>query len=188
MRHGSCCPKSTSPSTARWYRPGRARGVSGGGTAGAAPAPTIPATRRSTSTASVVRMRRTGRPPSPTRLAKRGPGQEAKLAYQGHVLMDNRHALAVATSPTSASGTAERATAVHLVRTMPSRHHQSPWEPTRATTPASASRNSGPRTSPRTSRSSRGDAAAPWDSAPRGIRAMFTASGGGSGWRKSSAG
>ncbi len=57
------------------------------------------------------------------RLTKRGPGQEAKLAYQGHVLMDNRHGLAVATALTSASGTAERATAVHLVRTMPYRHH-----------------------------------------------------------------
>jgi len=55
------------------------------------------------------------------RLTKRGPGQEAKLAYHGHVLMDNRHGLAVATALTPASGTAERATAVALVRTLPER-------------------------------------------------------------------
>lgn len=56
------------------------------------------------------------------RLAKRGPGQEAKLAYQGHVLMDNRHGLAVATALTPATGTAERVTAAQLVRTTPYRH------------------------------------------------------------------
>jgi transposase len=49
-------------------------------------------------------------------LAKRGTGQEAKLAYQGHVLMDNRHGLAVQARVTVASGTAERATAVALVK------------------------------------------------------------------------
>ncbi len=58
------------------------------------------------------------------RLTKRGPGQEATLAYQGHVLMDNRHGLAVATALTPAAGTAERATAVHLVRTTPYRHRR----------------------------------------------------------------
>ena len=51
------------------------------------------------------------------RLTKRGPGHEAKLAYQGHGLMDNRHGLAVATALTRASGTAERETVVQLVRT-----------------------------------------------------------------------
>ena len=50
------------------------------------------------------------------RLAKRGPGQEAKLAYHGHVLMDNRHGLAVAACVTPASGTAERTAAIALVR------------------------------------------------------------------------
>jgi len=58
------------------------------------------------------------------RLIKRAPGQEAKLAYQGHVLMDNRHGLAVATALTPATGTAERATAVHLVRTTAYRHRR----------------------------------------------------------------
>jgi transposase len=58
------------------------------------------------------------------RLTKRGPGQEAKLAYQGHVLMDNRHGLAVATTLTAASGTAEREAAVRLVRTTRYRHER----------------------------------------------------------------
>jgi len=52
------------------------------------------------------------------RLAKRGPGQEAKLAYHGHVLMDNRHGLAVAARVTPATGTTERETAVTMVRAL----------------------------------------------------------------------
>jgi transposase len=54
-------------------------------------------------------------------LAKRGMGHEAKLAFQGHVLMDNRHGLAVAACVTPATGTAERVTAVALVRAVPHR-------------------------------------------------------------------
>lgn len=52
------------------------------------------------------------------RLTKRAPGQEAKLAYQGHILMDNRHGLAVAARVTPATGFAERETAVALVRAL----------------------------------------------------------------------
>jgi transposase len=55
------------------------------------------------------------------RLTKKGPGHEAKLAYHGHVLMENRHGLAVATALTQASGTAEREQAGALVRTVPYR-------------------------------------------------------------------
>ncbi|MGH2610371.1 MAG: transposase, partial [Tepidiformaceae bacterium] len=55
------------------------------------------------------------------RLTKRGPGHEAQLAYQGHVLMENRHGLAVATALTEATGTAERAQARALVQTVPYR-------------------------------------------------------------------
>lgn len=54
-------------------------------------------------------------------LAKRGGGQEAKLAYQGHVLMDNRYGLAVQACVTPATGTAERATAIRLAQTAPFR-------------------------------------------------------------------
>jgi len=52
------------------------------------------------------------------RLAKRAKGHEAKLAYQGHVLMENRHGLAVGAVVTLATGTAERETAVPLLRRM----------------------------------------------------------------------
>jgi IS5 family transposase len=42
------------------------------------------------------------------RLARKGSGKEAKLAYQGHALMENRHGLVVDTCVTQALGTAER--------------------------------------------------------------------------------
>ena len=42
------------------------------------------------------------------RLARKSNGQAAKLCYAGHVVMENRHGLAVAARTTQASGTAER--------------------------------------------------------------------------------
>ena len=42
------------------------------------------------------------------RLAKKGHGFEAKLAYMGHALMENRHGLLVDFQLTHATGTAER--------------------------------------------------------------------------------
>jgi transposase len=41
------------------------------------------------------------------RLARKGPGKEARLCYAGHVQMDNRHGLVVNTRLTQASGKAE---------------------------------------------------------------------------------
>ena len=55
------------------------------------------------------------------RLAKKGPGKEAKLAYQGHALMDNRHGLVVNACATQASGTAEREAAVAMATALPER-------------------------------------------------------------------
>ncbi|MGQ0702427.1 MAG: IS5 family transposase [Gemmatimonadales bacterium] len=52
------------------------------------------------------------------RLAKKAKGHEAKLAYHGHVLMENRHGLAVATTVTLATGTAERDTVGPLLERM----------------------------------------------------------------------
>src|SRR5256712_5511286 len=49
------------------------------------------------------------------RLARKGQGHEAKLAYQGHVLMENRHGLAVEGCVTRASGYGERAAALEMV-------------------------------------------------------------------------
>jgi transposase len=48
-------------------------------------------------------------------LSRKGAGKEAKLNYLGHVLMENRHGLAVQTELTQATGTAEREAAVTLV-------------------------------------------------------------------------
>src|SRR5678815_6127879 len=45
-------------------------------------------------------------------LARKGPGKEAKLAYLGHVLLDNRHGLVANVCVTHATGTAEREAAV----------------------------------------------------------------------------
>ena len=49
------------------------------------------------------------------RLSRKGPGKEAKLNYLGHVLMENRHGLAVQTELTPATGTAEREAAVTMI-------------------------------------------------------------------------
>jgi transposase len=50
------------------------------------------------------------------RLYKKAKGQEAKLGYLGHVLMENRHGLVVNTRLTLATGTAEREAVVEMVR------------------------------------------------------------------------
>ena len=68
-------------------------------------------------------MRRTPRPPIPdARLYRKGPGQPAKLAYLGHILMENRHALVVGTRLTLATGTAEREAALEMVADRPGNH------------------------------------------------------------------
>jgi transposase len=48
-------------------------------------------------------------------LARKGAGHEAKLAYAGHVLLDNRHGLVANVCVTAATGTAEREAAVLLL-------------------------------------------------------------------------
>jgi transposase len=53
------------------------------------------------------------------RLYKKAAGQEAKLCFLGHVLMENRHGLVVNTRLTPATGTAEREAALALVDTRP---------------------------------------------------------------------
>jgi transposase len=50
------------------------------------------------------------------RLARRGAGKEAKLAFAGHVLMENRNGLCVDIAVTPATGTAEVDAAVDMVR------------------------------------------------------------------------
>jgi transposase len=56
------------------------------------------------------------------KLYRKGDGQESRLCYMGHVLMENRNGLAVAGDVTPATGTAERQTALDLIdRHRPSR-------------------------------------------------------------------
>lgn len=55
------------------------------------------------------------------RLFRKGPGKEARLAYMGHVLMDNRHGLVIDTRTTRAHGAAERMAVLDMVACQPVR-------------------------------------------------------------------
>ena len=61
-------------------------------------------------------------PDRDARLYRKGPGQPARLAYLGHVLMENRHALVVDTRLTLATGTAEREATLDMVAARPGNH------------------------------------------------------------------
>jgi transposase len=52
-------------------------------------------------------------------LARKGAGKEAKLSYTGHVLMENRHGLAVNCRVTQATGRAEPEAALAMVEQIP---------------------------------------------------------------------
>jgi len=56
------------------------------------------------------------------RLYKKAKGQEAKLCYLGHVLMENRHGVVVDTQLTQATGTAEREAALAMAEEIPGPH------------------------------------------------------------------
>lgn len=53
------------------------------------------------------------------RLYRKGDGQESRLAYLGHALMENRNGLAAGAEATLATGTAEREAAAALTRDLP---------------------------------------------------------------------
>ncbi len=53
------------------------------------------------------------------KLYRKGNGQPARLCYMGHVLMENRHGLAVGGVATQATGTAEREAALALIDAVP---------------------------------------------------------------------
>jgi len=55
------------------------------------------------------------------RLATKGSGQEAKLYFMGHVVMENRNGLAVGARLTHATGKAEREAALAMVSDIPRR-------------------------------------------------------------------
>jgi hypothetical protein len=52
-------------------------------------------------------------------LARKGKGKESKLSYAGHVLMENRHGLAVNGCVTQATGRAEPQAAIAMVQQIP---------------------------------------------------------------------
>jgi len=53
------------------------------------------------------------------RLYRKACGQESRLAYLGHALMENRNGLAVAATVTHATGTAEREAALEMAEMLP---------------------------------------------------------------------
>lgn len=53
------------------------------------------------------------------RLYKKAAGREAKLAYLGHLLTENRHGFIVDTAVTEATGTAEREAAIAMLSELP---------------------------------------------------------------------
>jgi IS5 family transposase len=55
------------------------------------------------------------------RLYRKGPGKEARLSYQGQVLMENRHGLVTEARLTQATGTAERKAALEMAAQIPNR-------------------------------------------------------------------
>jgi transposase len=56
------------------------------------------------------------------KLYRKGHGQESRLAYLGHVMMDNRHGIAIDTLLTEANGRAEREAALTMAAHLPGRH------------------------------------------------------------------
>jgi transposase len=54
-----------------------------------------------------------------SRLYRKGRGKESKLAYLGHIVMENRHGLVVGCAVTQATGTAEREAAEMLMADIP---------------------------------------------------------------------
>ncbi|MCK9404764.1 MAG: IS5 family transposase [Chitinophagaceae bacterium] len=58
------------------------------------------------------------------RLYKKSKGAASKLAYLGHVLMENRNGLAVDVEVTQANGTAEREAAISMLDRLPGTHRR----------------------------------------------------------------
>jgi len=67
------------------------------------------------------------------KMARKGKGKEAKLSYNGNLLVENRNGLIVNTEVFEANGTAERDAALVMLEQIPGTK-QEPWEATRATT------------------------------------------------------
>ena len=111
----ACSRTNTSPWMARCSTPGRVSRVFAGRTQGRRPPddpgnPTVNfhgESRRNDTHQSTT--------DPDARLARKGPGKEAKLSYEGHVLLDNRYGLVANVCVTHATGTAEREAALLLL-------------------------------------------------------------------------
>jgi hypothetical protein len=79
------------------------------------PHPTIRGIRRSTSTDTRKNDTHQSTTDPDAQLYRKGNGKEAKLAYLGHVLLDNRHGLAANVCTTAATGTGEWEVALLLL-------------------------------------------------------------------------
>lgn len=60
-----------------------------------------------------------------SRLAKKGPGKEAKLSYQGNILIENRNGLIVETELVTCSGRAETEAGLEMLERLPGSHRVS---------------------------------------------------------------
>jgi len=81
---------------------------------------TILAMRQWTSTGRSGRTRRTHRRRDPdAKMARKGKGKEAKLSYNGNLLVENRNGLIVNTEVFEANGTAERDAALVMLEQIP---------------------------------------------------------------------
>src|SRR5437868_116756 len=68
------------------------------------------------------------------KLARKGNGKEAKLSFQGNLLVENRNGLIVNAELFEANGTAERDAALIMLEQIPGTS-ESRWQATRDTTP-----------------------------------------------------
>ena len=83
------------------------------------------------------------------RLARKGAGKEARLSYEGHVLMDNLQGLVVDVKITEATGTSERDAALDMLQMVPSSGRITVGAATRGTSYGTAGTCTSHRTWPR---------------------------------------
>ena len=121
-------------------------------------------------------------------LSRKGPGKEAKLNYLGHVVMENRHGLAVQTELTQATGTAEREAAVTMITAQAPAGGVTLGADKNYDTQGCVAPLRDAGVTPTWRRTRVGAEAVPLMDVPRGTPAMPSASGPASGWKKSSAG
>ena len=76
-------------------------------------------------------------------LARKGSGKEAKLSYNGNLLMENRNGLIVDTEVFQANGTAERDAALVMLEQIPGDASGDGGRATKATTPRISWPNAG---------------------------------------------